>query len=184
MTNTTLGKPQSTVSILEIPSCVPLRCFPLPPARGNYHPDFHVSYSFFLYGFTKYVYILKTYCLVFIFLNFIWMEYAFILRDYFSSTVCNFPSESSYQPWLVRLSGLSATLWTKGRWFDSWSGHMPGLQAMSPVWGMQEATNCFSRTSMFLSLSFSSLPLVLKIKHFFKSSYQRKALFRYDPAIP
>ena len=28
----------------------------------------------------------------------------------------------------------------KGRWFDSQSGHMPGLQARSPVGGAQEAT--------------------------------------------
>ena len=29
---------------------------------------------------------------------------------------------------------------TKGRWFDSQSGHMPGLEARSPVGGTQEAT--------------------------------------------
>ena len=34
----------------------------------------------------------------------------------------------------------------KGRWFDSQSGHMPGLQARSPVGGTKEATThwCFS----------------------------------------
>ena len=46
----------------------------------------------------------------------------------------------------------------KGHWFDSQSGHMPGLQARSPIGGMQEATThwCFSP-----SLS-PSLPLSLK----------------------
>ena len=29
----------------------------------------------------------------------------------------------------------------KGRWCDSWSGHMPGLQARSPVKGVQKATD-------------------------------------------
>ena len=34
------------------------------------------------------------------------------------------------KPWLVWRSGLSAGLRTaRGRQFDSWSGHMPGLQA-------------------------------------------------------
>ena len=44
----------------------------------------------------------------------------------------------------------------KGRWFDSQSGHMPGLWARSPVGGMQEATThgCFS-PSLSLSLPFS-----------------------------
>ena len=60
-------------------------------------------------------------------------------------------------PWLVWLSGLSTGLWNKGCWFDSWSGHMPGLQARSPVWGVQEATDqCFSPLS-------PSFPLSLKI---------------------
>ena len=33
----------------------------------------------------------------------------------------------------------------KGRWFNPWSGHMPGLQARSPVGGAQEVTThcCF-----------------------------------------
>ena len=39
----------------------------------------------------------------------------------------------------------------KGRRFDSQSGHMSGLWARSPVGGEQEeATQCFSLTSMFL----------------------------------
>ena len=44
----------------------------------------------------------------------------------------------------------------KGHWFDSQSGHMPGLQARSPVGGTQEATThwCFSPSlSPFLPLS-------------------------------
>ena len=45
----------------------------------------------------------------------------------------------------------------KGRWFDSQSGHKPGLWARSPFGDMQEATNgCISRTLMFLSLSLPS----------------------------
>ena len=44
----------------------------------------------------------------------------------------------------------------QGRWVDSQSGHMPGLQVWSPVGCMQEATDCcFSLTLMFLFLSFS-----------------------------
>ena len=39
------------------------------------------------------------------------------------------------EPWPVWLSGLSTGLRTKGRWFDSLSGHMPGLPARSPVGG-------------------------------------------------
>ena len=48
-------------------------------------------------------------------------------------------------------------------WFDSQSGHMPGLWARYPVGGAQEATNwCFSGTLMFLSLSLF-LPSLLTI---------------------
>ena len=45
----------------------------------------------------------------------------------------NHSLKSEDQPWLVWLSGLSAGLWTKGWGFDSQWGHMPGLQARSPV---------------------------------------------------
>ena len=45
-----------------------------------------------------------------------------------------------------------------GHWFDTQSGHMPGLRARSPAGGVQEAT-----TLTFLSLSFSFLPLSLKM---------------------
>ena len=53
----------------------------------------------------------------------------------------------------------------KGCWFDSQSGHMPGLWARSPVGGTWEATMhwCFSP-----SLS-PSLPLSLKINVFLKN---------------
>ena len=49
----------------------------------------------------------------------------------------------------------------RGHWFDSQSGHMPGLRARSPVGGMRKATDwCISHTLMFLALflSFSLLP--------------------------
>ena len=41
--------------------------------------------------------------------------------------------ESLQKPWLVQLSGLSVGCEPKGRWFNSQSGHMSGLQARSPV---------------------------------------------------
>ena len=47
--------------------------------------------------------------------------------------------EKTSEPWLVWLSGLNAGLQTKGSRFDSQSGHMPGLQAKSPVGGVQGA---------------------------------------------
>ena len=65
-------------------------------------------------------------------------------------------NQSQPQPWLVWLSGLSAGLRTERlRWFDSQSGHVPGLPARSPVGGVWEATNrCFSPSlSPFLPLS-------------------------------
>ena len=43
-------------------------------------------------------------------------------------------------PWLVWLSGLSTGCEPKGGRFDSQSGHMPGLQARSPVGATWEAT--------------------------------------------
>ena len=44
----------------------------------------------------------------------------------------------------------------KSHWFDSWSGHMPGLLTRSPAGGVQEAADrCFPPTLMFLSFSFS-----------------------------
>ena len=48
---------------------------------------------------------------------------------------------------------------SKGQWFDSWSGHMPGLQSRSPVGGAQETTThwCFS----------PSLPSLKINKHLF-----------------
>ena len=46
----------------------------------------------------------------------------------------------------------------KGCLFNSWPGHMPGLEVLFQVGGVQEANDCFSP-----SLS-PSLPLSLKIK--------------------
>ena len=52
----------------------------------------------------------------------------------------------------------------KGHRFDSQSGHMPGLQATSPVVGVREATNdgSLSHRCFFPSPS-PALPLSLKI---------------------
>ena len=62
--------------------------------------------------------------------------------------------------------GWSSSHKLKGCWFDSQSGHMPGLQARSLVGGVQEATNqCFSFILMFLSLFFF-LPSPLKINKY------------------
>ena len=41
-----------------------------------------------------------------------------------------------HHPWLVRLSGLSASLWMEMSLVHFPSGHMPGLQARSPVGGV------------------------------------------------
>ena len=49
--------------------------------------------------------------------------------------------KAKIQPWLVWLSGLSASACElKYHWFDSQSGHMPVLGARSPIGGVQEAT--------------------------------------------
>ena len=69
----------------------------------------------------------------------------------------------TFQPWLL---WLKSAYKPRGHWFNSWSGHMPGLWARSPVGGMQVATSqCFSLTSVFLSLSFSLPPLSHKNKY-------------------
>ena len=61
----------------------------------------------------------------------------------------------------------------KGRWFNSQSGHVSGLQARSPVGGRQQATNrCFSRTSVSL-LFLHPLPS-LKINKIFKNQWHVK----------
>ena len=50
-------------------------------------------------------------------------------------------TKSSFMPWLVWLGGVSAHLTTERLPIDYQSGHIPGLRAMSPVRGMQEATD-------------------------------------------
>ena len=53
----------------------------------------------------------------------------------------------------------------KGRRFDSWLGHMPGLRVQSWLGHIRKATDrCFSLASMFFSLSFSLPPPLSKIK--------------------
>ena len=55
-------------------------------------------------------------------------------------------------PWLCGLVDQVSACKPKGLWFDSQSGHMPGLPARSWIGSVQEATNlCISCTSMFLS---------------------------------
>ena len=68
---------------------------------------------------------------------------------------------------LVWLSGLSASLWTKGSLVRFPVGYMPGLLASSSVKGEQEATTywCFSP---FLSPSF---PLSLKINKILRKKH-------------
>ena len=67
------------------------------------------------------------------------------------------PLKRETQPWPVwQLGGWVSSHKAEDHWFDSQSGHMPGLQARSLLGGMQEgADQCFSQTLMFLSLSFS-----------------------------
>ena len=51
----------------------------------------------------------------------------------------------------------------EGHWFDSWSGHMPGLWVRSPVSVHMRNDQCFSLTSMLLFLSFFLPPPSLKV---------------------
>ena len=69
-------------------------------------------------------------------------------------------SNLKYQEYiaLAGLVGWVLTCEPKGYWFNSQSGHMPGLWARSPVGGIRETTNYIL---MFLSLS-PSLALSLK----------------------
>ena len=70
-----------------------------------------------------------------------------------------FVKKYKHWPWLVWLSGWVLAFEPKGRWFDSQSEHMPGVQARSPVWGVREET-----THWHFSTSLTpSLPLCLKI---------------------
>ena len=53
-----------------------------------------------------------------------------------------------------------------GCWFDSHSGHTPGLHARSPVWGVGEVTyQCFSHVDVSLPFLSPSLPRFLKSKY-------------------
>ena len=53
----------------------------------------------------------------------------------------------------------------KGHPFNSRPGHMPGLHVQSPVGALMEDANlCFSLILMFLSLTFSFLSPLSKIK--------------------
>ena len=84
-------------------------------------------------------------------------------------------SEGTFQDRLFSPGWCGSVDWApackpKGYWFDSQSGHMPGLQARSPVGGMREAT------SQCLSLSFSLPSPLMKNnkKHFFFLSEQNR----------
>ena len=64
----------------------------------------------------------------------------------------------------------------KGSWFDSQSGHMPGLQARSPVRGTREASThwCFSPSlapSLLLCLKISKWNLKKSIEYFTKNAF-------------
>ena len=66
---------------------------------------------------------------------------------------CNHVKAKSYCPgWCGSVDWVLACK-PEGHWFDSQSGHMPELQARSPVGGVQEATThwCFSLSLSFLS---------------------------------
>ena len=52
--------------------------------------------------------------------------------------------------WLVQLSGLSVGCEPKGHWFDSQSGHRPGLQARSPVGACETITHWYFSPSFSL----------------------------------
>ena len=72
-----------------------------------------------------------------------WLKKLFVKERYLTVLMCFYLLTFSLncahsfkifidEPWLVELSGLSASCKPKGR-FNSQSGHMPGLQAKSPV---------------------------------------------------
>ena len=53
---------------------------------------------------------------------------------------CLQDSKELGSPWLVWLSRLSTSFEPKGRWFNSHSGHMPGLSARFLEGDVREAT--------------------------------------------
>ena len=63
-----------------------------------------------------------------------------------------------HEPWLVWLSGLSAGLPLKGRWFNSLSGHTPGLWAGPQLGACKRHLMEVSLAHWFLSLLVFSLP--------------------------
>lgn len=56
---------------------------------------------------------------------------------------------------------LSANLWTRSSWFYSQSGHIPGLQARLPVWGMQKASD---QWLSIIDVSISMSPFLFGIR--------------------
>ena len=78
-----------------------------------------------------------------------------VLRDE-SYFYCGITVKYQLSPGLCGSVGWVPACELKGCWFNSQSGHMPGLRARSPVRHMREAANwCFFCTSIFLSLFFS-----------------------------
>ena len=88
-------------------------------------------------------------------------------------SVCTFFFEIYVMPWLVWSRRLSTRLWRKGCKFHPQGGHMPGLQAGSPVEGVQEATT-YWYFSPSLFLPFPSLLKIYKIFKKWNVSYIRK----------
>ena len=74
----------------------------------------------------------------------------------------------------------------KGHWFDSQSGHVPGLWVWFPVRHIREAASwCFSFTSMFLFFSFSpASPLSkIKLKSLWNRTYSQLTMNKWQVAI-
>ena len=94
--------------------------------------------------------------------------------EYFLIHARTFKKKFLFPGWCGSVDWVPLACEPKGCWFDSQSGHMPGLWARSLVGGMQEATDgCFSRTLMFFYLflpPFSSL----KINKIFKNKINNK----------
>ena len=86
---------------------------------------------------------------------------------------------SSFSPDQLGSVSWASSHKAKGHWFNSPSVHMPGLWARTLVGGMWEATDqCFSLTSMFLSLSFS-LPAPLSKNKWNEILKKKKRILRW-----